>query len=188
MCYSLLRKRRNVKLSLLLSLFLISCGGAPKVKPTYTPAISFEEEFTHYRKVNLSKKLGDSFLLGNEGDTMRFAVNFYPDERENEIIQLGQGVIFKGTATTYKGMIFLNEEKDSTYLLSALLLEKDFLRGLVDRDYQYKALDQAYESNLLGNLVEDNEEKRVLPVDKKAIHDVFSSILIELNAWEHRAY
>lgn len=150
----------------------------------YKPKVYFTEEVKMGSRINLSKRLGDTLSLKKGNVEKTFALSYDKKSRVNEIVELGKGLHFSGTASKYKDLIFLNEERDSVFQVYAFTIENDEITGFTNLLAQQKRLDQLVKEGLHEGMFEETSNGMyLLDPSKKRLLTLYSSILMEGETW-----
>lgn len=165
------------------NILLAGCEDGKTAGP-YQGKVAFKEEFKHLFRINLAKELGDSFQLENNGVIKTLYVSFDKSENKNIVTDEEKATLFSGTASKYKGLIFLNHVHDSLYYISAIKATKHGVQGLCELEQQQKSLDSRVKAGFEDDLILMSEKGRfVLETDKKALLSTFSTLLLEFPEW-----
>lgn len=178
--------RQLSAIAVCLPLLLLSCseGGLKRKLIPYKPKSLFDKEVRTLTRINLAEYLADTLVIANGKEEKIYSISFNRKTKINEIIELGSGLHFSGTATKHKQLIFLNELKDSLYAVKAFTIEGNEIIGFDDLVGQQKKLDQRVKSGLHEGLLTSTEKGRyVLSVRKNKLLILFSSLLLESEAW-----
>lgn len=151
-------------------IFLIASCEESSLEEAFSPKSRFDNPFPK-RSINLETVFGDQLFLLAEGDTLELSIAFEKENRVNVISDVKGGeLIFKGTASRYRGMLYLNEQiSDSTYWIYAVKIENDSVKGLQTGWFQMLMWDKLIESR--GDSLFPNNGKNRLNLESIAKHE-----------------
>lgn len=161
-------------------LLLIGCGEQNESYELYPhPRTEFTQPLKK-RTINLSNKLGESFTILRNSDTITYTVSYNRKLKYNYIIKNDWDTIFVGTASKLGGMFLLNNKlKNGNYRISAITLSDTGITGL---ESEFKQLYTIDDEILAGNLVsmQDSLDPYLLHPEKKKGKRIYQKILAQL--------
>jgi len=168
---------------LISGLFVTSCGSSTSSK---APGCYFNEELKYLRWIDLSKKFDDTLHLSLDGKHATFAMDYSKEGKSNTITDVSTGRSVTGTVTKYKDVYFLNEKRDSVFQIYAFTSKKrNNIIGLnqlfTQQSSLYAMVSSGHDDGLIIEQIDGNY---FLEADKKKLLKIYSSILLETDAWE----
>lgn len=150
--------------------------GCPEMKPD----IIFEKPVPGL-KVNLSKKIGDSFQIVSDEDTIDYRLIFQKEGKINYLIADENDTMFVGTVTKRNEMFLLNHQyEDGTYRIHAIKFSDSTITGLGQSWAQASVIRTEIDNGNYAELVVDSASEITLKATIRKGKQMFRTALDHL--------
>lgn len=165
----------------LLSSLLIGFLACNNIETSQSIDITYDSPFPK-RSQNLKLFLGDQITLKNGNDTITFTIDY---DRKTKISTIfyepDHDTIFNGSASRYKGLIFLNQKiNDTAYYIYALEIENNTIKGLTSYWSQMNDIVEYLDLDKFKSIVmyrNDSTHVIRLTPDKKTLKELYGIVL-----------
>jgi len=147
--------------------------GCPEMKPE----IIFEKPVPGL-KVNLAKKLGDSFQVVDKSDTIKYRIEYQKEYKINYLIAEKNDTMFVGTVTKRNEMFLLNHKyEDGTYRIHAIKFDGATITGLGQSWYQSSVIKSEIDQGNYLDLIVDSASEITLKANIRKGKQLFRNAL-----------
>ena len=164
----------KISVIILVVFAMISCG-------EIDPLVVFEKPIKG-RIINLSNKVGDSFQVIRENDTILYSVFYDKETSINYLLRSSVDTVFVGTVTKRNELFLLNSfiEDDDKYAIHALKFTDSTVIGLETAWLQSSIISRALDSGLFSALLIDTVKYKTLSANKKDGKRLFRYVVAQL--------
>ena len=144
------------------------------------PSVDFAEPIKG-RMVNLSNKVGDSFQIVRENDTIVYFLYFDKLTDFNYLVKSDTDTVFVGTVTKRNELFLLNRlRKNGNYAIHALKFTDTTVIGLETEWFQSTIIKHELDSGNYANLITDTVGVNTLLTNKKDGKEIFRFVIEQL--------
>lgn len=148
---------------------VISCG-------EYEPEVQFTEPIKG-TEINLADRLGESFSVLRDGDTIAYGISYDPATSENVITTMGD-TIFMGLAIKRRELVLLTRElKKGNFSIHALFITDSTITGLETEWYQDGILDSLMSTPDYQKLITDTTDHTAVEVNRRSGKHLFRDVI-----------
>ncbi len=152
---------------------LIGCG-------ELEPDVNFAEPIKG-RIINLSNKVGDSFQVVRENDTISYSLYFDKLTDFNYLVKSDTDTVFVGTVTKKNELFLLNRPlENGKFAIHALKFTDSSVTGLETEWLQSNIIKNELDSGKYVNLIADTVGVKTLQPKKKDGKEIFRSVIDKL--------
>ena len=170
-----MNKIKLISLVTSLTLIVSSCG-------EFEPSVDFEEPIKG-RTTNLSNKVGDSFQILRDNDTIAYSLSYDKEADLNYLIKSAFDTIFVGTVTKRNELYLLNRTLDNGKLaIHALKFTDSTVTGLETEWIQSNIIQNELDSGKYENLIADTIGVSTIKAEKKDGKEIFRFVIEQLEA------
>ncbi len=165
-------KIKKILIFTFVALILFGCG-------ELEPNVDFSEPVKG-RLINLSNKVGDTFQIVRENDTIKYSLYFDKSTDFNYLVKSDTDTVFIGTVTKRNELFLLNRPlKNGKFAIHALKFTDSTVTGLETEWLQSSIIKNKLDSGKYVNLIADTVGVNTLQTKKKDAKEIFR-LVIEL--------
>lgn len=158
----------------LLIITIVSCSEMDK------PRLVFDEPVKG-RTINLSSKIGESFEVLRNNDTISYSLSFDKVTKYNYLVRSDTDTVFIGTVTKRNELFLLNRPlQNGKFAIHALKFTDSTITGLETESYQSYILNQEIINNNSKELITDTTNTTTINVDKREGKSLFRMVIENL--------
>lgn len=158
------------------ALIIYGCGRE------FEPNVAFEEPIKG-RTINLSNKVGDSFQIIREDDTISYSLYFDKSTDFNYLVKSDTDTVFIGTVTKRNELFLLNRPlKNGKFAIHALKFTDSTVTGLETEWLQSSIINNELDSGKYANLITDTAGINTIKAEKKDGKEIFRFVIEQLEA------
>ncbi len=133
------------------------------------------------RTINLSNKVGESFQIIRENDTVKYTLYFDKASDYNYLVKSDTDTVFAGTVTKRKELYLLNRSiENEAFAIHALKFTDSSVTGLETEWLQSSIINNRLEDGEYTNLIIDTAGVKTIQAGKKDAKDIFRLVLEQL--------
>jgi hypothetical protein len=133
------------------------------------------------RLINLSNKIGDSFQILRNEDTIKYSLYFEKSNDYNYLVKSDTDTVFIGTISKRNELYLLNRTlENKKYVIHALKFTDSTVIGLETEWIQSDMINNMLDSTEYSNLITDTTDVNTIQVDKKNGKEIFRHIIQQL--------
>ena len=167
---------KNIKVISILTFLTLLMFGCVE----FEPSIDFEETITG-RTIDLSNKVGDSFQILRENDTITYTLTFDKEADLNYIVKSDFDTIFIGTVTKINELYLLNRPLiNGKFAIHALQFTEYTVTGLETEWLQSSIIKNEIDGGKFINLISDTVGVNTLNAEKKDGKEIFRLVIEQL--------
>jgi hypothetical protein len=168
-------KIKNILTIALVTLLLFGCG-------EYEPNVAFEEPIKG-QTINLSNRVGDSFQIIRDNDTIRYSLYFDKSTNFNYLVKPNNDTVFIGTVTKRKELFLLSRLlKSGKFAIHALKFTDSTVTGLETEWLQSIIINKELANGKYTNLITDTVGITTINAKKKDGKEIFRDVIKQLEA------
>ncbi len=163
---------RSIKIiaPLILLIILIGCN-------EYEPDIVFEKPIKG-KLINLSSRLGNSFKVIRESDTIKYKISFDDISNINYITTSDSDTVFVGTITKRNELYLLNRKlSENKVVIHAIKVTDSTITGLETEWIQNQIIKNQIDSGYYQNIISDTTNNITISPKKKDGKEIFRFVI-----------
>jgi len=166
-------KITNILISIFVASILVSCG-------EFEANVNFAEPIKG-RTINLSNKVGESFQIIRENDTIKYSLYFEESTNYNCLVKSDTDTVFIGTVTKRNELFLLNRPlKNGKFVIHALKFTDSTVTGLETEWLQSNIIKNNLDSGKYINLIIDTVGIITIKAKKKDGKEIFRFVIKQL--------
>ena len=166
-------KFKTILTSIFVASFLFGCG-------ELEPNVDFVEPIKG-RTINLSNKVGKSFQIVRENDTIKYSLFFDKSTDYNYLVKSDADTVFIGTVTKRNELFLLNRPlKNGKFAIHALKFTDSTVTGLESEWSQSNIINNKLDSGKYTNLIADTVGVNTIQAKKKDGKEIFRFVIEQL--------
>jgi len=166
-------KIKNILTSIFVASILFGCG-------EFEPNVDFSEPIKG-RTINLSNKVGETFQIVRENDTIKYSLYFDKSTNYNYLVKADTDTVFIGTVTKRNELFLLNRPlKNGKFAIHALKFTDSTVTGLETEWLQSSIIKNELDSGKYVNLIADTVGVNTLQTKKKDGKEIFRFVIEQL--------
>lgn len=164
---------KNILTLTFIATILLGCG-------EFEPNVDFAEPIKG-RTINLSNKVGDSFQILRENDTINYSLYFEKSTEYNYLLKSNTDTVFIGTVTKRNELFLLNRPlKNGKFAIHALKFTDSTVTGLETEWLQSNIINNRLDSGNYSNLIIDTVGVNTVQAKKKDGKEIFRFVIEQL--------
>jgi hypothetical protein len=166
-------KFQNILPSIFASSILLSCG-------EFEPNVDFVEPIRG-RTINLSNKVGETFQIVRENDTIKYSLYFDKSTDCNYLVKSDADTVFVGTVTKRNELFLLNRPlTNGKFAVHALKFTDTTVTGLESEWLQANIIKNELDSGKYTDLIADTVGVNTLQAEKGDGKEIFRFVIEQL--------
>jgi hypothetical protein len=166
-------KFQNILPSIFASSILLSCG-------EFEPNVDFVEPIRG-RTINLSNKVGETFQIVRENDTIKYSLYFDKSTDCNYLVKSDADTVFVGTVTKRNELFLLNRPlTNGKFAIHALKFTDTTVTGLESEWLQANIIKNELDSGKYTDLIADTVGVNTLQAEKGDGKEIFRFVIEQL--------